>query len=253
MIVDAHTHYGLCYQERDGLDPERWMQDLRAAGVGAAVVCGHRALLSHTTDIERANDELAEVVERTRGFAVAMGTVQPFAGSAALKEADRCLATLGMRGIKLHPWLQGFPSLFDPAVYRLCDLCAETDVPILLHDGTSHVSMPSQIGLLARKHPRTTFILGHGGLLHLWRSAADVAATCENVYATLCGPHPAALRHICRTVPTERILWGSDAGIAFINYTDYRRGLIDCLELNEHDYAAIIGANVRRLLNWEPA
>jgi len=252
MIIDAHTHYGICYQARDGLDPGRWTEDLRAAGVTGAVVSGHRVLVTPAYDVERANDELAEAVARTGGFALGLGTVHPFAGSAAITEADRCVGRLNMKGLKLHPWVQGFPTLFDPAVYRLCDLCAEAGVPVLFHDGTSSVSMSAQVGLLARRHPKTTFILGHAGLLQLWRPAATVAAVYGNVYTTLCGPHPAALKHICRTVPVERILWGSDAGIAFIDYAGYRKRLIDCLALEPREYDAVMGGNVRRLFRWNP-
>lgn len=253
MIIDVHTHFGDCYQTRDGLDPSRWMEDLRSAGVDRAVVFGLRILRMPACDAERANDEIAEVVARTNGFAVGLGIVHPFSGQDAIAEADRSVRVLGMKGIKLHPWLQGFPTLFAPQVYDLCDWCAEQGVPLLLHDGTSNTSLPSQIGMLAKRHPRTTFILGHGGLLHLWRSAAEVAARFPNVYLTMCGPHPAALRHIFQTVPVERLLWGSDAGIAFVNYASYRKGLVDCLELAPEAYTAIMSGNVQHLLNWQAA
>jgi len=157
-----------------------------------------------------------------------------------------------MRGLKLHPWLQGFPALVAPEVHDICALCGEHGKPILVHDGTPNVSMPSQVGLLAARHSETRFILGHGGLMHLWREAAEVAATLPNVYITLCGPHPAALKHIYRTVPVERILWGTDHGISFVNMVSYRRRLIDLLGLDVKERRAILGENVATLLGWRP-
>ena len=52
--------------------------------------------------------------------------------------------------------------------------------------------MPSQIGGLALRFPDTKFVLGHAGLLELWRSALSFLKRCPNLYVTLCGPHLAA-------------------------------------------------------------
>ena len=246
MIFDAHTHYGVCFEDRDGTDPTNWLSGLLAEGVERALVCGHRAFLPGG-DIPSANDALAKVVARMSDFAVPFATVHPLAGRSALDEAERCLRGHRMKGIKLHPWLQGFASMFGGVMHELCDLCGEAGAPIIFHDGTSNVSMPSQVATLAEAHPGTTFILGHAGLMHLWRQAAEAAALFPNMYVVLCGPHPAALRYICDRVPTERILWGSDYGFAFVNVITYRRRLMDRLGLAQARYRAIMWENAARL------
>lgn len=251
MIIDAHTHYGTCFEERDGADPSRWLQLLDAEGIDGAAMSGLRSLLAaEDTSIAKCNDVLAEVVARAPRRLVAFATVHPFAGEAAVREAERCFQTHHMKGIKLHPWLQGFMRLGGREMHDLCDACGAAAKPILFHDGTSNVSMPAQIAMLARAHPQTNFILGHGGLMHLWRQAAEAAARCPNVYIVLCGPHPRALRHICDTVPTERILWGSDYGFDFANPIAYRKKLVSLLNLDTGAYRAVMGENIAALLKW---
>lgn len=251
MIIDVHTHYGFCFQQRDGLDPSRWLAELHAHGIDGAVVCLSFDM-RHMHDARACHDDLAQVVANSQGRLTGFGTVHPFADANFAEEAERVLKMPEMRGIKLHPWLQGFNSLGGEQMRRLCDICADFDAPILFHDGTSNVSMPSQIAKLAEAHPDTTFILGHGGLIHLWRQAAEAAALYDNIYITLCGPHPAAARHICNRVPTERILWGSDFGFGFSHCIGYRKRIVDLLNLAPSAYNAVMGGNAARLLKWWP-
>jgi len=251
MIIDAHTHYCACYEERDGEDPSRWLAGLDAEQVDGAVLCGGFRSFWPGGGLAACNDRLARVAARAPQRLAAFGTTHPFCGEEAVPEAERCLGELGMKGIKLHPWLQGFPSLLGPEVQALCRVCEAAGSAILFHDGTSNVSLPSQIAELARAHPGANFILGHGGLLHLWRQAAEAAASIENLYITLCGPHVAALRHVCRVVPPQRILWGSDYGIDFSRaMLSYRKRLIDFAGLSRDGYEAAMGGNAARLLGW---
>ena len=252
MMIDAHTHYGVCYEARDGLDPARWLGVLDECGVDGALVAGHRSMCAEP-DIPAANDALAKFVAAAPARLLALGTVHPFSGRAALAEAERCLKVHHMRGLKLHPWLQGFPSLAGKEVHDLCDFAGEARMPVMFHDGTPNVSMPSQVAMLAEAHPQTTFVLGHGGLIHLWRQAADAAALCGNMYIILCGPHLAALRHICKSVPAARLLWGSDHGFGFTSCIAYRKSLMDLVGLTREDYAAVMGGNAARLFDWRPA
>ena len=251
MIIDVHTHYGLCYEERDGLDPTNWLADLRAEGIDGAVVCLSFDVRG-MADIRSCHDKLARVIARAPKRLIGFGTVNPFAGPEFAEEVERVLKVLKLRGIKLHPWIQGFNSLGGREMDTLCEICAGLGAPIMFHDGTSNVSMPSQVAKLARSHPGTTFILGHGGLIHLWRQAAEAAAVLKNVYITLCGQHPAGIRHILQRVPVERILWGSDFGFSFSNPIGYRKRMIDTLDLDPSTYTAVMGDNAARLLRWSP-
>ena len=252
MIIDVHTHYGVCFEERDGTDPTRWLSALDEEGIDGAVVAALRGLFPGE-DVPACNDALAQIVARAPHRLIAFGSVHPFAAGGAVAEAERCFKVHGMKGLKLHPWLQGFLYLGGTEMHELCEVCDAQGKMLLFHDGTSNVSMPSQVATLAKAHPRTTFILGHAGLIHLWRQAAEAAALYENVYIVLCGPHVAAMRHVCRNVPMEKIMWGSDYGPSFAGSPlPYRKAVMAHLGLGTDDYNAVMGGNAARLLDWRP-
>lgn len=125
---------------------------------------------------------------------------------------------------RYHPWLQGF-STADAVFEEICGLAGEVGVPIVLHDGTPPYSLPEQVAGLARRFSRTTFLLGHSGLLWSWRSAVE-AARQPNVWLCLCGPHLRGLEILCEKVDPSRIVWGSDYGFGFADQIEYRLDLL---------------------------
>ena len=117
-----------------------------------------------------------------------------------------------MRGVKLHPWLQGFPA-HEPGLDPVCEAAAALGIPILFHDGTPPFSTPLQLATLARRHPATTIVLGHGGLHDLWREAVAAVQTTSNVHLCMCATPLYAMRAIVARCPLDRLLFGTDAGL----------------------------------------
>jgi predicted TIM-barrel fold metal-dependent hydrolase len=174
-------------------------------------------------------------------------TVNSWFPDEATAEFERCLA-MGFRGIKCHPWLQGQP-VNSRGMDLICEIAAQHDVPLLFHDGTPPYSLPSQIALLARRHPKTRIVLGHSGLLDHWREAIEALNYADNVWGCLCGPHAAGLREIVRRCDTSRLVWGSDAGFNFYDAIGYRLQLMNVLGIDERIRHAILSDNAIRLLN----
>src|SRR6185437_11149846 len=80
------------------------------------------------------NDEVASWCADSDGRLVPFCTVNPRAADAA-KEIERCVGELGVRGVKFHPWLQGFhPN--EPCMAPVCEMASELGLPMLFHDGT---------------------------------------------------------------------------------------------------------------------
>jgi predicted TIM-barrel fold metal-dependent hydrolase len=72
-------------------------------------------------EVEKNNDILAAAVNDDLDLFVPFCTVDPHAGpDKAIAELVRAKDTLGMRGLKLHPWLQAF-SLTHPAILPILD------------------------------------------------------------------------------------------------------------------------------------
>ena len=226
MRIDAHFHWFV--EPDDSLD--RLFSILDAAGTDSAVVAGWDVLFKQGTP-EYWNGRMVELVKSSGGRLAGLATVHLADGDAAIEQA-RAAFEAGLAGVKLHPWLQG-ESMNHPTMDGLCELAASWDLPILFHDGTPPNSLPSQVAMVAMRHPNTKFILGHSGILHYWPEAILTGEQCDNVYLTLCGGHQEALRQIVARVAMDRLLWGSDyMGQQTIQLMEYRLNLIDRLGLS---------------------
>lgn len=245
-MMDCHTHWGGAWTARDRLNPQRWLAALDAYGIRRAIVLPEEGL-SDAGLIPQDNDRIAAVCDQSDGRMVPFCTLNAARAGEALKELRRCLDVLGMRGIKFHPWLQG-GSVSAPLMDEVCEAAAERSAPIIFHDGTPPYSLPSQIGLLARRHPRTQIILGHCGLFEHWREAAAAMNGAPNLWGCLCSPHLAALRELVKRCDRSRLLWGSDFGYGLTDVYSYRLPLMDLLNLDDATRRAIYIDNPARLL-----
>jgi predicted TIM-barrel fold metal-dependent hydrolase len=243
MIVDCHTHYvGRAYAHLGG--GASILDSMDQYGIDHSVIF---TLDGFFEDSRRHNDELAQFVAAHPGRLTGFATVYPRRADAA-DELRRAVTELGMKGLKLHPWLQGISPL-EEYMTPVAAACAELEVPIIFHDGTPAYSTPLQMALLAERHPDLVVILGHSGLLDLWPEAIAAATRNPNVWLCLCGPPTSALQRIVDSVPHDRILFGSDTGFGHDYQARHRLEQVRALDLAEESLAAILGGNARRLLS----
>ena len=74
MIIDCHTHWGMCYEDRDHGDPAHWLSVLDNHGVNRAFLLGHYNL--HRLDrCQTDNDRLADLTARFPDRFVPFGSV----------------------------------------------------------------------------------------------------------------------------------------------------------------------------------
>ena len=248
MIVDCHTHWGICWESRDHGDPARWLEALDRHGVGRALVMPHGGLC-RLDECGRDNDTVAGLARRAPERIVPIGCAWPQMKCGGVAEVMRCVEELGMRGLKFHPWLQGF-STADPDFQALCGLAGEMKVPVFFHDGTPCYCLSEQIGGLARRFPATRFVLGHAGLLWTWRSALE-ACRRPNVWLCLCGPSMRAIEILCRQADTDRIVWGTDYGFGWADMMAYRLRLLRSSRVDAAVMEKILESNPLRLLQVE--
>jgi uncharacterized protein len=244
MLFDSHTHFAAA-PGHDRHDPRAWLANWAKYGVTHGAVCPLVGLL-RDDQIRADNDDIAAACARSGGRMVPLCTVNPNAGSEAAAELDRCLRSLKVRGVKFHPWLQG-ASASTPTMDQLCDLAGQSGVPVMFHDGTPPYSLPSQVAMLARRHPRTMFMLGHTGIFEYWREAIESVRCAENLWTCLCSPHPAAIRQIVARCGCERLVWGSDHGFGPPERVGYHLHTLDHAGLTDAQREAILSDNPRRL------
>jgi predicted TIM-barrel fold metal-dependent hydrolase len=254
-VIDFHTHTPAWHTGTwlggVAFGPDEFVAFLDSAGIEAAVVLAHDGLFHATPS---ANDELAKFVRAGSGRMLGFGTVNPRHEGTA-EEVRRCFTELGLVGVKLHPWLQGF-SVHELSLDPICEVIAESGGILLSHDGTPPYSTPTQIAALARRHPGIPVVLGHGGLHDCWREALAAVRETENLHLCLCGTPPYAARHILANAPEHKVLFGTDAGLSDRAGQDYavaRVAEIAGWGITGAQRHAMLVENPRRLLaRWLP-
>jgi uncharacterized protein len=219
-MIDFHTHTpawkSATWLAGAAFGADEFVRFMDSAGIDAAVVLSHDGLFDPTPE---ANDDVAGFVAEYPHRMVAFGTVSPRQRT-AVAEVERCFADLGMAGLKLHSWLQGF-SMHERSLDPICEVVIAAGGVLLCHDGTPPYSTPLQIAALARRHPRLPVVLGHGGLHDCWREALAATLETPNLYLCLCGTPPYAARTILAQAPPGKVLFGTDAGLSDKASQDY--------------------------------
>jgi predicted TIM-barrel fold metal-dependent hydrolase len=254
-VIDFHTHSpawrSATWLSGVAFGPDDFVAFMDSTGIDTAVVLAHDGLFHATPE---ANDELAGFVASHPDRMVAFGTVDPRHPD-AVSEAERTFDRLGMRGLKLHPWLQGF-SPHETSLDPICDVVRQAGGILLSHDGTPPYATPAQLAALARRHPGLPVVLGHGGLHDLWREALAVTIETDNVYLCICGTPPYAARRILADAPPGKVLFGTDAGLsdrAGQSYAVARIAEIDGWGITAAQRAAMLEDNPTRLLGGAAA
>jgi predicted TIM-barrel fold metal-dependent hydrolase len=248
MTIDFHVHrpstrgmWGL-----EDYPPDTYLALMDEMGVDASVILPLDGLVY---DAPAGNDEVAAWCAKDPDRLIPFCTVAAREPDAPA-ELRRCVEELGIRGLKLHPWLQGIHPL-EPFMAPLCEEAARLGVPVLLHDGTPPYSTPLQIGALAARHPDVRFVLGHGGLYDLWPEAIAAVQRHPNVYACMTSLTPDAMRRLIHALPIERLLFGTDAGLAAPGAHGYaieRWAELRALGLDPETERAIVETTPRALL-----
>ena len=243
-IIDSHTHLmprGFHYMS--GMPLDEFVAMLDSAEIERAVIFTLEGLVR---DFQRHNDELAGAIQRYPNRLVPLGSVNPWFGEDALDEVERCLTSLGFKGLKLHPWFTGFLAN-SPLMDGICEVAAKHGKPILFHTGTPPGSAPLQVGVLAERHPTNVFVLAHLGLPDLWPEAIAAAKRYPNLYLETAGAHSLSIRTAVEILGADRVLYGSDAPFGGSNNVFFQRDKVRLLGFSSVDMAKIMGDNARRV------
>lgn len=172
------------------------------------------------------NEHVADIVRRHPQQFVGFAGVDPHRGREAVREAERAVRELGLKGFKFHPAAQGFcPN--DREVYPLYEKIAELRVPALFHVGHTGYGggiaggngirlkycRPIFLDDVAADFPSLEVIGAHGG----WpwhEELISVAMHKTNVWIDLSGWSPKylpeAIVRYANSLLQDRVLFGSD-------------------------------------------
>jgi predicted TIM-barrel fold metal-dependent hydrolase len=177
--IDFHAH--IWNTQKDRLD--EFVAGLDSLGIDRAVVLPIAPYMSN----EDVAAHVAAAPDRIIGFA----SVLPFAQTTSIPRLDpvddlvHAVETLKLRGLKLHPAIQGF-RLNDPGLVPVVRAAGELNIPVLFHTGLSNGpasrlenSRLELLDELAIMCPDTKLIAGHADPLGV---APDLAYKHKNLY-----------------------------------------------------------------------
>ena len=250
-MIDFHTHTP-AWRTASWLGGAKFgvgdfIEFMDGAGIDQAVVLSHDGLFNSTPE---ANDDLAAFVDEFPDRLIGFGSYDPRRPE-ALSEIKRSFSELHLRGLKLHPWLQGF-SMHEGSLDPIMEVLGEHGGILLCHDGTPPYSTAGQIAALARRFPSVPVVLGHGGLHDLWRESLAFTQDTENLYICICGTPPYAAKQILDRSPAHKVLFGTDAGLSDRASQDYAAArVLEILDwgIVDDQRRAMLVDNPRRLLD----
>ena len=197
-------------------------------------------------DIQLGNDAVAWVVNRYPGRFIGYGTLNPLFPEEVSSELDRCLDSLGLWAIKLHPTMHNHTAPDDPIYHLVYANLQERGGVVLSHTFGS----PRILDSLSAAYPGVTFIYAHAGATFDPTTAHELALLMlerENIYidTSLSRVYPGHLEQWVAIAGSDKILFGSDVPF---NDNAHQIGRVTHAKIAEVDKAKILGINMQQLL-----
>jgi uncharacterized protein len=257
-LIDSHAHF---YHADTGRSDWRQVNDARLRAGDAIGVTYHVASVlgsyGHSSptyfpspaDLSRGNDAMAAMARADPARLRWLATLNPNHTAHALAELDRCVSR-GAIGIKLLASRRADDPLLDP----ICEAAAARGLPILHHIWqhrtrewpNQEISDGRDLGRLASRHPRVSFILAHLGGGGDWAHTLVAVADLPNVFPDLSGSgvDRGMLDAALSALGAPRLLWGCDltmeTGLAKLR-------ALEVIGLSDDELADIRWRNAARL------
>jgi len=188
---------------------------LEAAGVGRALVCAWHG----PSGVIISNDEVAAFVRKKPEVLVGVASVDLSRPMDAVRELRRAVRTLGMRALRVLPWLWNLPPN-DRRSYPLYAECIELGIPFCLQVGHTGPLCPSEPGRpipyldeVALEFPELVIVGGHIG--YPWTDEMiSLATKYPNVHIDTSAykpeRYPPQLREYLRGHGRKKVLFGTN-------------------------------------------
>lgn len=237
-----HEH-SVCAGTADGL-----LKAENSEGVDRFIV---QSVATTPHQVKSINEFIVGEVEKRPDKFVGLGTLHP--NSTDIKGDIKHLVDLGLKGVKLHPDIQGF-KIDDYRCLKIYELCEENRLPILMHTGDSRYdfSNPNRLLPVLKIYTDLTVIGAHFGGWSIWEEASRKLCGTPNLYVDCSSSLPYIKREtakeIIRRYGADRVLFGSDYPMrspkseldAFLS-----------LELTEDENQKILNKNACEIFNLE--
>ena len=252
----AELNRGIVAGIRDALmDPEKKMRDMDEKKIGVHILSSPPFAFFYEAEDDLAvelarfqNDQLSGMVKRYPDRFAAMATLPLQVPKEALKELERAVGRLGLRGVEIGSHV-GHRELGDEAFWPIYKTLEDLNVPVFIHPHyvagldrlqdfylSNLIGNPLDTTLAAaqlifsgvlEKYPGLKVVLAHGGgqlpyIIGRLEHGYQVRPECKekvhrspmaffkNFYFDIITHNPDALRHLINIAGSDHVLLGSD-------------------------------------------
>jgi uncharacterized protein len=249
MIIDCHVHLIPKAGQTQAEALAQMLACMDRLGIEKACLSlGDRLIVQPTADELREQNEwvasaVAQAPDRLLGFVYC----SPNHPQLSLELIDQYVVRGSFRGIKLWVCQLCHHEGNDP----ICARAAQLGLPVLQHTWfktTGNMpteSEPRHLVELARRHPRTNFIMAHAG--GDWERGLRTVRYQLNIIADTCGNDPEAgfTELAVKLLGPSRLVFGSDAtGRSFAS----QMAKVIGGEISDDEKQMILGGNLMRLM-----
>lgn len=272
-------------------DPKKRIEDMIAEGVDVQVLSPIPVTFSYWAPVEAAeamarlqNDFIADTVRMYPERFIGLGTVPLQDVEGSIREMDRCMHTLGLKGIEIGSNINGL-NLDDPVFLPFFEMCEKWDVPLFVHPWETlgrermprhnfmyTVGMPSETALAAaslvgggvmEKFPKLKVCFAHGGgsfpyilprLDQGWKVWPHLRVTehppsyyAKNFYFDSLNYEPNNIKLLIERFGHEKIVMGTDYPF-LLRELPPGKVIYDTPGLTEEQKSAMLGGNALEFL-----
>ena len=190
------------------------------------------------------NHLIYEALEKHGNRLYGLVCVNPREGASALATMRQGFA-YGCRGVKLAPLVHRF-QFSEPVLADVAAACAEKGFPIYSHVLPSPGATTADYAALARRCPRTRFILGHMGFGPGDVDAIEFAAELGNLYLETSLGNYLILRDALERLGSRKLIFGSEFPLGHP-----KAELANVLLLDAKAHPQILAGNILQLIGEE--
>jgi hypothetical protein len=254
MIIDGHAHIS----NSDVGNVDKYIKQLKATGIEAGVtVPGGTLDVRRMTDyiIGRAqpstkppdNAYLHKAMDAENGSLFGFYCVNPHESGVA-EELAHAFA-IGFRGLKLSPMSHQF-SFASKAVAELAEICGEHGFPVYSHVLYNPGASTERYVSLARKFPRTNFILGHMGFGPADQDGLQAAIELDNFFLETSTGSFLHIQLAASQAGASKLIFGSEFPLS---HPKVELDKILLLDLTDSELDAVLGKNIQELMRCSVA
>ncbi|RNB90504.1 amidohydrolase [Brevibacillus fluminis] len=276
-------------------DPQKRIADMDREGVDIQVISPIPVTFSYWAPAEAAavmsrlqNDFIADTVQANPQRFIGLGTVPLQDVETAIREMDRCMNELGLKGIEIGTNVNG-SNLDDPSLIPFFEMCEQWEVPLFIHPWETMakertprhnfmytVGMPSETALAAasliasgsmEKFPRLKICFAHGGgsfpyILprldqgwHVWPhlrlTTHPPSHYAKNFYFDSLVYDPLNIKYMVDRFGHDKVIMGSDYPF-LLREIPPGQVIDETISLTEEQRRSMLGENALRFLNVLP-